>query len=82
MAKKTTTTEGVTEKRPRNPRAPKHYLAQLHGVAHPLVIVAKSHDDALKGVVTLKVASYEDMMTAEKQDYEVLDLTKPAEAAE
>jgi hypothetical protein len=54
----------------------KHYLAKLYGAETPVIVVAKSEAEAIKALVMLRAASYEDMMTSGRLDHPVVDVTK------
>ena len=82
MAIRSPSTALTTEKKARKSRTlgVKHYLAKLYGVETPVIVVAKSEAEAIKALVTLRAASYEDMMTSGRLDHPVVDVTKTAES--
>jgi hypothetical protein len=83
MAIRSQSTALTTEKKARKPRTAvaKHYLAKLYGAETPVIVVAKSEADAINALVTLRAASYEDMMTSGRLDHPVVDVTKGQQTA-
>jgi hypothetical protein len=76
MADKTSGSAAGTKKRKTRVLGVKHYLAKLYGVETPVIVVAKSEAEAIKALVTLRAASYEDMMASGRLDHPVVDVTK------
>jgi len=53
----------------------KPYIATVHGLKLPVVVIAKTQDAALKAVVTIRPATFADMKQAGRDNYTEINAT-------
>jgi hypothetical protein len=79
MAKRSRTTESTAPKKART-RRPGHFIVKIEGVEQPVVVVATSHKNVVKALLTVTAASPADLMSAGRADYRLIDTTAPCQA--
>jgi hypothetical protein len=64
-----------------SPHAPaRHFIVKIEGVEQPVVVLATSHKNVVKALLTVTAASPADLMYAGRADYRLIDTTAPGQA--
>jgi hypothetical protein len=79
MAKRSRSPDSTTPKKART-RRPGHFIVKIEGVEQPVVVVATSHKNVVKALLTVTAASPADLMSAGRADYRLIDTTAPGRA--
>jgi hypothetical protein len=60
---------------PKRPRksVPKNFMARLHGVVYPILVVAKTKKIASETMLTLVEATAADLIEVGKKEFEIVD---------
>ena len=75
---RTISTSTSTQTAKKRTRKPQHFKATVYGSSEPVIVIAATHKDALKALVTLSVATFEDMRDSGVSNWSVVDTTAAA----